>query len=140
VVEYKKPLIDKYEEEFSNDPEFIAGGLALKVTEEMLKILHDKNQSQSWLAEKTGVSRARVSRILNARPNMTLLTIAQIAVALGVKPDISLVEPKSTNVVFVSAAYSEAPIDKQNVLETAESIFKPNIFVVAHSTYQMATA
>lgn len=85
-----KPLLDKYAEEFANDPEYVAEGLAIKVTEEMLECLEQKGLSQSWLAERMGVSRAHVSRILNAQPNMTLLTIAKIAIALGIKPDVSL--------------------------------------------------
>lgn len=82
--------LTRYAQEYANDPEFIAEGLSMKVTEEMLKYLEQKGLSQSWLAEKMGVSRAHVSRILNAPPNMTLLTIAKIAVALGVTPDVCL--------------------------------------------------
>jgi transcriptional regulator with XRE-family HTH domain len=85
-----EPMLDQYAREYANDPEYVAEGLAIKVTEEMLECLELKGLSQSWLAEQMGVSRARVSRILNARPNMTLLTIAKIAVALGAKPDVSL--------------------------------------------------
>jgi transcriptional regulator with XRE-family HTH domain len=147
VFDFSKPLLEQYEEEYSKDPEYIAEGLALKVTEEMLQILHNNNQTQTWLADKMGVSRARISRILNARPNMTLLTIAQISVALGVKPDISLVETQPMNVVFLSAAQSEAPIDKQNILGTVEPSFKPDILNASsepitkpHPTYQTITA
>jgi len=82
--------LERYAQEYANDPEFVAEGLAIKVTEEMLECLGQKGLSQSWLAEQMGVSRAHVSRILNARPNMTLLTIAKIAVALGIKPDVCL--------------------------------------------------
>jgi len=82
--------LEGYAQEYANDPEFVAEGLAIKVTEEMLECLGHRTLSQSWLAERMGVSRAHVSRILNARPNMTLLTIAKIAVALGVKPDVCL--------------------------------------------------
>ena len=81
---------DKWTLEYANDPEYVAEGLAIKVTEEMLECLELKGVSQSWLADQMGVSRAHISRILNARPNMTLLTIAKIAVALGVKPDVCL--------------------------------------------------
>jgi plasmid maintenance system antidote protein VapI len=82
--------LEKYIHEYANDPEFIAEGLAIKVTDEMLECLEQKGLSQSWLAEKMGVSRALISRILNAPPNMTLLTIAKIAVALGTTPDVCL--------------------------------------------------
>jgi transcriptional regulator with XRE-family HTH domain len=60
------------------------------VIEEMLEYLEQRNLSQSWLAQQMRVSRAHISRILNAPPNMTLLTIAKIAVALGVRPDVCL--------------------------------------------------
>jgi len=81
-------MLDRYANEYANDPEYVAEGLAIKVTEEMLECLESKPLTQSQLADQMGVSRAHVSRILNARPNMTLLTIAKIAVALGVKPDV----------------------------------------------------
>jgi antitoxin component HigA of HigAB toxin-antitoxin module len=83
-------MLDRYAQEYANDPEFVAEGLAIKVTEEMLECLELKGRKRTWLADQMGVSRAHVSRILNARPNMTLLTIAKIAVALKVKPDVCL--------------------------------------------------
>ncbi len=82
--------LEKYSKEYENDPEFIAEGLSIKIVEEMLECMDDNDLNQSWLAQKLGVSRAHISKILNAPPNMTLLTIAKIAVALGVKPDIRL--------------------------------------------------
>jgi transcriptional regulator with XRE-family HTH domain len=83
-------MLERYTKEYASDPEFVAEGLAIKVTEEILECLESKQLTQSQLADQMGVSRAHVSRILNARPNMTLLTIAKIAVALGVKPDVCL--------------------------------------------------
>ncbi len=83
-------ILEKYSNEYAKDPDFIAEGLAVKITEEMLECLEKRGLNQSWLAEKMGVSRERISRILNAKPNMTLLTIAKIAVALDVQPDVCL--------------------------------------------------
>jgi plasmid maintenance system antidote protein VapI len=82
--------LQQYVEELKNDPEFIADGLSLKVVEEMLEILEKEGHNQSWLGEKMGVSRAHISKILNAAPNMTFLTLAKIAVALGTKPYVCL--------------------------------------------------
>ncbi len=89
MVGNRKTIAD-YIREYENDPEFVAEGLALKITEEALAYMETKGLSQSWLAERMGVSRAHVSRIFNAAPNMTLLTFAKIAVALGLEADISL--------------------------------------------------
>ncbi len=109
-----KMTLETYAKDYANDPEFVAEGLAIKVTEEMLEYLEQKRLSQSWLAERMGVSRAHVSRILNARPNMTLLTIAKIAVALGVQPDVCLdTEPwRMTWIKPVSSVTSGAIVPK----------------------------
>ena len=127
-----KMTLETYAQEYANDPEFIAEGLAIKVTEEMLECLEQKKLSQSWLAEKMGVSRAHVSRILNARPNMTLLTIAKIAVALGVKPDVCLdTEPwRMTWIKSFSTVSSEVVVHKPSRTPTAaESEFEADQIV-----------
>jgi len=92
--------LEKYARELENDPEFIAEKLSLKIIEEMLEILERKGLTQTWLAEKMGVSKAHVSRILNAPPNMTLLTVAKIAYALGTQPDIHLDSSKFETQIF----------------------------------------
>ena len=119
-----KMTLETYAQDYANDPEFVAEGLAIKVTEEMLKCLEQKKLSQSWLAEQMGVSRAHVSRILNARPNITLLTIAKIAVALGVKPDVCLdTEPwRITWTKPVSAVTSEAIVPKPSKIFAASEL------------------
>ncbi len=66
-----QPMLDQYAQEYASDPEYVAEGLAIKVTEEMLECLELKGLNQTWLADQMGVSRAHVSRILNAKPNMT---------------------------------------------------------------------
>ncbi len=76
--------------EYERDPEFIAEGLSIRVIEQALKCLEEKGMSQSELADRMGVSRAYISRILNAPPNITLLTIARLAVALEVTPTVLL--------------------------------------------------
>ena len=68
---------------YQNDPEFIADSWAIGVTEEVLASLEQMGESQTWLATKLGVSRARVSSLLNAPPNMTFLTLAKLVVAIG---------------------------------------------------------
>lgn len=122
-----KMTLETYAQDYANDPEFVAEGLAIKVTEEMLECLEQKKHSQTWLAEQMGVSRAHVSRILNARPNITLLTIAKIAVALGVKPDVCL-DTEPWRMIWtkpVSAVTSEAIVPKPSkILAAAEFDFE----------------
>ena len=81
-----KRLLDKYE----RDPESVAETLAVDVTEQAMSLLSRRGLSRTSLAKRMGVSKARVSRIFNAPPNLTLLSIAQLAVALEVRPVIAL--------------------------------------------------
>jgi transcriptional regulator with XRE-family HTH domain len=116
--------LEQYVQDYAKDPEFIAEGLAIKVVEELLKLLKEKGLSQSWLAEKMEVSRAHISKILNAPPNMTLLTIAKIAVALEAKPDVCLnADFKGSSSILPSKSVDFAWLanDKVNVGEIKAS-------------------
>lgn len=52
---------------------------------EILEALGKKGMNQSELAEKLGVSRQQVSKILNGQENLTLETISKLELALGLK-------------------------------------------------------
>ena len=75
--------IDQDIARYRNDPEYIADSWALAIAEEVVAELRRRGKSQTWLADRMGVSRSHVSSILNAPPNMTLLTLAKLSVALG---------------------------------------------------------
>ena len=90
VQQETEHLLEQWVREYEHDPEFIADGLAADVIEEALRLLQEGNHTQTWLAGEMGVSRAHVSRLFNAPPNLTLLSIARLGVALGVKPKIFL--------------------------------------------------
>lgn len=75
---------------YQRDPEFIATGWSLRIAEEIVTILQEGQHNQTWLATQMDVSRSRVSSILNAPQNMTLLTLAKLAVALDVPAEVVL--------------------------------------------------
>jgi hypothetical protein len=77
-------------EQYERSPDFVAEGLAIGLIEEMLEMMEDENISQAEMARLMGVSPAYLSRILNAPPNLTLRSIAQIALALNTRPHVSL--------------------------------------------------
>lgn len=82
--------LEQWVHTYQNDPEFIAEGLAIDVIEEALEILERRGGTQSSLAQTMGVSRQSVSRMFNAPSNLTLLSIARIAVALEIEPKVIL--------------------------------------------------
>ena len=82
--------LDRYFRGYAADPDFIAEGIAIAIMEDALKIMKNKGLSRSDLANLMGVKRAHVSRLFNAPPNLTLRSIARLAIALGAKPHLCL--------------------------------------------------
>ena len=80
-------------ERYEHDPAYQAEKLSLAVTEEFARVMKEKGMSRKDLAERLGVSKARVSNILNGSPNLTLKTLAAVAVALDSKVHLELTEP-----------------------------------------------
>lgn len=74
--------IKKYEK----DPDFVAEGLAIAVIENALYAMERKGITRSELAAAMGIPKSQVSRIFNAPPNLTLRSIARIALALELPP------------------------------------------------------
>lgn len=60
--------------------------LILEVTEEIWRLLDEKDISKAQLAEAMQKSKAYVTQLLNGSRNMTLRTLSDISIALGVKP------------------------------------------------------
>lgn len=83
-------MLDEILGDLVNDPDYIAEGLALGIVEEALSIMESKGMNKARLAEAMHVSRAYVTKVFNAPPNLTLRTIAQLAVAIGARPTVRL--------------------------------------------------
>lgn|SRR3990167_1792969 len=85
-----KLILEEWVDEYRNDPAFIAQDLASNVIDDVLLLLDARGLNQSQLAETMGVSRSYVSNLFNAPPNLTLLSIARLGVALGTTPVVLL--------------------------------------------------
>lgn len=81
---------EQWLQEYRNDPVYIAIGLAMEVTESVARELRRRKLTRAWVARQMGVSQAHVSKVMSAPPNMTLTTIAKMAVALGYEPRVVL--------------------------------------------------
>ena len=69
--------LDQVLSDLSHDPEFVADGLALALAEEIAKAMRDSGVSNAELARRMEVSRSYVTRILDAPPNLTLMSTFQ---------------------------------------------------------------
>jgi len=87
--------------DYERSPKFVAEGLALTVAEQVAELLQERGMNQTELAGAMGVSRSHVSSILTAPPNMTLLTLARLGIALNVVVHVGL---RATDPISVSAA------------------------------------
>lgn len=76
--------------EKKRNPSYQAEKLSLAVTEEIAKAMAAKKVNKAELARRLGVSKARVTRLLNGSPNLTLKTLAYIGVALESEFEIDL--------------------------------------------------
>lgn len=117
-------VLEGWAKDYEWDSEYVTGGMAVDVTNQTMDILLERGLNQPWLAKKLGVSRQSINRIFNAdNPNFKLITVAKIAIALGVKPKILL----------DSERYLIAPIDQQldmdefEALKTAQAIQRDRV-------------
>ena len=80
-------LIDKYKD----DPEYIAEGMLLDISEQFLGAMESQGINRSQLAEKLGCSNAYVTKLFNGSENFTIKKAVQIASVLGAMLDIAVV-------------------------------------------------
>lgn len=80
--------------EYERDPGYQAERLSILVTEEVARLMKQAGVNRTELAARMNVSKARVSRLLSGAPNMTLATLASIALALESEVRVSLREWK----------------------------------------------
>ena len=78
TAEWMKEKIERYKDTF----DFKLENLILDITEEVCRAMEEKGIGRAELAEKMGVSRAFISKLLNGTPNLTIKTLMKIAVVL----------------------------------------------------------
>jgi len=104
TVQQTPGLLDTYLDEHSDDPELIAESLAIDFMEDAVKLLQEKGISRSDLSGLMNVSRGYVTRLLNSPPNLTLMSVARLSVALNAKPYIGLMVGESIDLELKLAA------------------------------------
>lgn len=93
-------------------PLYIAEGVSQKIAMQVNQALLAKGLKQNQLATKLGVSSAYISEVLGGKTNLTLLSLAKLAVALDYVLQVDLltrsVETKS--IATPTANYSADPV------------------------------
>lgn len=94
-------------DELWDNPEFVATGLLHDINEQILSQVRALGLRNSQLAERLGVSRAYINKLLDGNPNLTVRSLARIALALGCEPSITLRPRRSMDIWRVTGAGTE---------------------------------
>jgi len=77
--------MEKYQQMFDEavaSPEAWVDGPIVEFTEDLCRLMKEKNVSRAELAKKIGTSRAYVTKLLGGNANFTLATMVKLAFAL----------------------------------------------------------
>lgn len=113
-IEAEKGWLDPYLDRYELDPDFVAETMALGLIEEALVRMEEEGRTRAHVAQAMSVSPSYLSRVLGAPPNLTLRSIAQLALALGTRPHVSLrpsCPPPGFPVAQSSSGYDQLPED-----------------------------
>jgi len=87
ATEWFRQMVARHE----GEPEYWVEYLKLVFSEEIGRMMDERGVSQAELARRLGTSRAYVAKVLRSTANLTLATMAKLALALGARVDLSLV-------------------------------------------------
>lgn len=68
-----------------DDLDFVTEAMTFDFVNEIRRVMKEKQITQTALASRIGKSRAYISKVLNYNPNMTIRSLAMIALALDVQ-------------------------------------------------------
>ncbi|HEY4723079.1 MAG TPA: helix-turn-helix transcriptional regulator, partial [Anaerolineae bacterium] len=70
-----KTHIETLIEKYSRDDEFIVDSLLIEISAQIADAMQGEGLSQSQLAERLGITKSYVSRLLHGTKNMTIRTL-----------------------------------------------------------------
>ena len=106
--------------EFEKDPKYWVEHLKLAFSEEVGRLMDERNMSQSDLARELGVSRAYITRLFHGTFNPTVETLVKVALALDAKVAVHL-HPRQT-----AACWLDVPVASWSVtIQTDKSVTPP---------------
>ena len=97
---------------FEDNVDYIADSMKARIVYDVRRLMKEDNISQIELARRMNKSRQYVSRILSESANFTLNTIAELAVALKVKPSVQIektIKKPQLNIGYVASLKNLEP-------------------------------
>ena len=87
ATEWFRQMVARHE----GEPEYWVEYLKLIFSEEIGRMMDERGVSQAELARRLGTSRAYVAKVLRSTANLTLATMAKLALALDARVELALV-------------------------------------------------
>lgn len=106
----------------ANKRKFASADLIMNVTEDILVMMESKQINKKQLGERLGKSRAYIGQLLSGERNMTLSTLSDVCLELGIKPKIDITPIEYSEKVFfgdkqsVEHYYYHKPSPRRGVL------------------------
>ncbi|MBF0496727.1 MAG: helix-turn-helix transcriptional regulator [Deltaproteobacteria bacterium] len=105
--------------------EYKLEGLELDITENILKVMEEKDISRAELAKKLGVSKASISKMLNYGSNITIRRLLSLADALNCELTVNIAPCAQTTKEPVFADTRKGVTKSPVVLKRCEYPTKP---------------
>jgi transcriptional regulator with XRE-family HTH domain len=109
--EWFREMVARHED----DPEYWVEYLKLVFSEEIGRMMDERGVSQAELARRLGTSRAYVAKLLHSTANLTLATMAKLALALDAQVELKLA-PRHTS-PGKHAAHTRTPRHRRAIQE-----------------------
>jgi len=80
----------EWQRKIENDPRFVAEMMKIAFANDLVRLLEARGLKRTELAEKLGTNRGYITRILNTEYNLSIETMAKIALALDAQVTLSM--------------------------------------------------
>jgi|GEM_PF-899924 len=95
--------------QLEKDPLFIAEMMKLEFADDLVRLLEARGLKRTELAEKLGTNRGYITRILDTEYNLTIETMARIALALDARISLRMLPREETERTSSSSAPARTP-------------------------------
>jgi len=97
--------------EYEKDPEFVLEGILWDINDQIARAMKNQGISRAELARRLDTSRSYVTKLLRGTTNVTLQSLARVAVALGSEISVSLSAAQQPTMVQIRTATGRPRLD-----------------------------
>ena len=119
--------------EYKNDVEYLTEAAILDVTEKIVEKMKEQDLSRTELANRLGVSKAFITKVLGGYPNLTIRSMVSLANALGCNLSFEIIPKGFRAKRFYYYESRGQTVDLKPDEFTQELHYPPNIAAIAET-------